>query len=80
MIEAAHGIALTLETVQADEVPAYVEIYVDDDLRAEGEVGPKRDFIVPVGSGAHQIELVLANPLTRNRSPRRVHIASITAL
>ncbi len=80
MIEAGHGIALTLETVQADEVPAYVEIYVDDDLRAEGEVGPKRDFIVPVGSGAHQIELVLANPLTRNRSPRRVHIASITAL
>jgi len=80
MIEASHGIALTLETAQTDEVPAYVEIYVDDDLRAEGEVGSRRDFIVPVGSGTHHIELVLTNPLTRNRSPRRVHIASITSL
>src|SRR5258706_4111239 len=81
MIEAEHGIALTLETAQTDEVPAYVEIYVDDALRAEGEVGPERDFIVPVGNaGTHQIELVLANPVTRNRSPRRIRIAGITAL
>jgi len=81
MIEAAHGVALTIETAQTDEVPAYVEIYVDDDLRAEGEIGPKRDFIVPVGSpGTHRIEVVLANPMTRNHSPRRVHIASITTL
>jgi hypothetical protein len=81
MMEAQHAIAVTLETAQSDEVPAYVEIYVDDDLRAEGEVGPKRDFVLPVGnSGVHQIELVLANPVTRNRAPRRVRIASITAL
>lgn len=81
MIEAEHGIALTIETVQTDDVQAYVEIYVDDALRAEGEVGPKRDFIVPVGNrGAHRIEVVLANPTTRNRFLRRVHIASITTL
>jgi hypothetical protein len=81
MIEAEHGIALTLETAQSDEIPAYVEIYVDDALRAEGEVGPERDFTVPVeNAGTHQIELVLANPMTRNRSPRRIRIASITAL
>ncbi len=81
MIEAEHGIALTIETVQTDDVPAYVEIYVDDALRAEGEVGPKRDFILPVGNrGSHRIEVVLANPMTRNRFPRRVHIASITTL
>jgi hypothetical protein len=81
MIEAEHGVALTIETTQTDEVPAYVEIYVDDDLRAEGEVGPKRDFTVPVGNpGTHRIEVVLANPMTRNHSPRRVHIASFTTL
>ncbi len=81
MIEAEHGVSLTLETAQTDEVPAYVEIYIDDALRAEGEVGPRRDFIVPVGNrGAHRIELVLANPTTRNSAPRRIHVASITAL
>jgi hypothetical protein len=81
MIEAEHGIALTIETVQTDNVQAYVEIYVDDTLRAEGEVGPKRDFTVPVGNrGAHRIEVVLANPMTRNGFARRVHIASITTL
>lgn len=81
VIEAGHGIALTIETVHTDEVPAYVEIYVDDALRAEGEVGPKRDFVVPAGTGGtHRIEVVLANPITRNLEPRRVHVASITTL
>lgn len=80
-IDAAHGVALRIETVQTDNVPAYVEIYLDDVLRAEGEVGPKRDFIVPVGNpGPHRVEVVLADPMTRNRFPRRLHIASITTL
>ncbi|MEA2236574.1 MAG: hypothetical protein QOC81_1298 [Thermoanaerobaculia bacterium] len=81
MIEADHGIALTLQTAQTDELPAYVEIYVDDVLRAEGEVGVKRDFIVPAGNrGTHRIEVMLANPVTRNLASRRVHVASITTL
>ncbi|HEX7677991.1 MAG TPA: hypothetical protein VF713_07705 [Thermoanaerobaculia bacterium] len=81
MIDAEHGVSLTLETAQTDEVPGYVEVYIDDDLRAEGEVGPRRNFIVPVGNrGAHRIELVLVNPATRNRAPRRIHITSLTAL
>jgi hypothetical protein len=81
MIDATHGIAMTIETVETDNVPAYVEIYVDDARRAEGEVGAKRDFVVPAGiPGAHRIEVVLANPLTRNQTRRRVHIASITSL
>jgi hypothetical protein len=81
MIEAEHGIGLTVETVHTDEVPAYVEIYVDDALRAEGEAGPRRDFVVPVGTpGRHRIEVVLANPMTRNLSQRSVRVASITTL
>lgn len=80
-IEAAHGVALTIETVQTDNVPAYVEIYLDDVLRAEGETGAKRDFLVPVGnSGLHRIEVVLANPMTRSLYHRRVRVATITTL
>lgn len=80
-IEADHGVALSIDTVATDNVPAYVEIYLDDALRAEGEVGPKRDFVVPVGyRGDHRVEVVLVNPTTRNASPRRVHISSITTL
>jgi hypothetical protein len=80
-IEADHAVALTIATVQTDSVPAYVEIYLDDVLRAEGEVGPKRDFVIPAGNrGTHRVEVVLANPMTRNRFPRRVHVASITTL
>ncbi len=80
-IEAEHGVALSIETVQTDNVPAYVEIYLDDILLAEGEVGAKRDFIVAVGNrGVHRVEVVLANPMTRNRSNRRIHVASITTL
>jgi hypothetical protein len=80
-IEAAHGVALRVETVQTDNFPAYVEIYADDVLRAEGEAGAERDFLVAVGSaGVHRIEVVLANPMTRNLYQRRVHIAKITTL
>jgi hypothetical protein len=80
-IDAAHGIALTIETVQSDNVPAYAEIYADDTLRAEGEVGANRDFVVAVGNpGPHRIEVVLANPMTRNLLQRRIHIARVTTL
>ena len=80
-IDAAHGVSLNIETVQTDNVPAYVEIYLDDIRLAEGEVGAKRDFIVPVGkAGVHRVEVLLANPTTRNRTPRRIRVASITTL
>jgi len=80
-IEADHGVALSIETKMTDNVPAYVEIYVDDALAAEGEVGARRDFILPAGGhGTHRVEVVLANPLTRNNEHRRIHIASITTL
>jgi hypothetical protein len=80
-IEAGHAVALTVESGQTDDVAAYAEIYVDDVLRAEGEVGARRDFIVPVGNpGTHRVEIVLANPRGRNGADRQLHIASITSL
>jgi hypothetical protein len=80
-IDAAHGVALSIETRQTDDDAAYAEIYVDDVLRGEGEVGAKRDFIVPAGApGTHRIEVVLANPRTRNGSNRRLRIVNVTTL
>jgi hypothetical protein len=80
-IEAGHAVSLAIEAVETDDVAAYAEIYVDDVLRAEGEVGARRDFIVPVGNpGTHRVEVVLANPRMRNGSARRLHIATITTL
>lgn len=80
-IDAKKGIALTIDTVRTDEVPAYVEIYVDDILNDEGEVGAKREFVIPVGSsGSHRIEVLLANSTTRNGAPRRIRVAKFTTL
>jgi hypothetical protein len=80
-IEASHAVSLTIETAQADDAGAYAEIYVDDALRAEENVGARRDFIVPVGNpGTHRVEVVLANPRTRNGAARRLHVVSITTL
>jgi hypothetical protein len=80
-IDAGHAIALNVETVETDNVPAYAELYVDDVLRGEGEVGARRDFIVPVGNpGTHRVEVVLANPATRNGTVRKLHISGVTTL
>ncbi len=80
-LEAGHAVSLTIETTHTDDVAAYAEIYVDDALRAEGEIGARRDFIVPVGNpGPHRIEVVLANPRTRNGAGRQLRVASITTL
>ncbi|MEA2570941.1 MAG: hypothetical protein QOI24_2942 [Acidobacteriota bacterium] len=63
---------LTLEMVQSDEVPPWVELYIDDALRDEGPIAPRRVFTVP--DGVHRVELRVANPMTRNRFRRRVKI------
>ena len=43
---AGETLRLELTTTQSDETPPYVEIYVDDALRAEGEVRDSRVFEV----------------------------------
>ncbi len=80
-IEAEHSVVLKIATTQTDNVPAYAEIYLDDVLSTEGEIGPLREFIIPVRTrGFHRVEVVLANPLTRNGLYRRLHLDSVTAL
>lgn len=65
---------LDLTNTQSDEIPPYVEIYVDDALRAEGRVEDTRAFEVPVQPGLHRVELRLINTHTRNGTQRRVRI------
>ena len=65
---------IALATTQSDEIAPYVEVYVDDGLRAEGEVREKRVFEVPAPRGVHRVELRLVNGYTRNGTQRRVGI------
>ncbi|HEX6098015.1 MAG TPA: hypothetical protein VF432_16935 [Thermoanaerobaculia bacterium] len=69
---AGDTLRLELTMTQSDETPPYVEVYVDDALRAEGAVKEARVFEVPVGRGVHRVELRLVNVLTRNGTGRRV--------
>jgi hypothetical protein len=71
---AGDRLRLELTATQSDETPPYVEIYVDDALRAEGAVKDARVFEVSVPRGVHRVELRLVNRLTRNGTGRRVGI------
>jgi hypothetical protein len=66
---------VTASVAQSDEVPPYVEIYVDDELVTEGEVNPSRVFEVHAPAGQHRTELRLVNPRTRNGIQRRVRLS-----
>ncbi|HEX8619210.1 MAG TPA: hypothetical protein VF911_16635 [Thermoanaerobaculia bacterium] len=68
-------LAVTLTVVQSDEVPLYVEIYVDGVLMAEGEVRDVRTFAPAVGAGMHRTEVRLVNPRTRNGIQRRARLS-----
>ncbi|HEY0160267.1 MAG TPA: hypothetical protein VGF28_23480 [Thermoanaerobaculia bacterium] len=65
---------LALSTVQSDEVPPYVEVYVDGALAAEGEVKEERAFTVG-STGRHRVEVRIVNPRTRNGIQRRVRLS-----
>ncbi len=69
--------SIGIETVKSDEVPPYVEIYVDDARVAEGEVVASRTFVVPARRGMHRLEVVVANARTRNATWRLVRVVSV---
>lgn len=71
---ASDALRVALATTQSDEIAPYVEVYVDDALRAEGEVREERVFEVPASRGVHRVELRLVNGYTRNGTQRRVGI------
>lgn len=63
---------LTLERVQSDEVPPYVEVYVDDRRVAEMPLPERATVEIP--GGDHRVEIDLVNPRTRNQLQRRLRI------
>jgi len=69
--------SITIETVKSDEVPPYVEIYVDDRRVAEGEVATAHSFALPAATGVHRLEVRIANPTTRNAEERIVRVVSV---
>lgn len=79
-IEANRAVALTVKTIDTDDVRPYVEVYVDGARRAEGPIDGEATFTVPVAPGAHQVEVRLANSITRNNVQRRVRITSLQVL
>lgn len=68
-------IRLEVSVGQSDQIPPYLELYVDDALVAEGEVQTTRVFEVPASPGLHRLEVRLVNRFTRNRIQRRVRLS-----
>jgi len=66
---------IAIAAAESDDVPPYVEIYLDDALVVEGTV--PATFALPPARGMHRIEIDVANPWTRNGTPRRVRIVSV---
>lgn len=67
-------LTITASVAQSDEVPPYVEIYVNDVLAAEGEVRNSKTFAIGA-AGANRTEVRLVNPRTRNDIQRRLRLS-----
>jgi hypothetical protein len=68
-------IRLDVTVTQTDELPPYVEVFIDDRRVAEGEVRDRRTFVVPAAPGVRSVEVRLANPRTRNGVQRRLRLS-----
>ncbi|MFZ2492371.1 MAG: hypothetical protein WA208_12895 [Thermoanaerobaculia bacterium] len=70
------SLPVRLSVVQSDEIPPYVEIYVDDRLVQETAVRSHAQLSIPLsGRGRHRIEILLVNPHTRTGVQRRLRVS-----
>lgn len=76
--ESARRVAVDVQKTESDNVPPYIEVFLDDRLVAEGEVGDSRRFEFDAPAGLHRVEVRLVNPLTRNLAHRRVRLSSLS--
>lgn len=67
-------LVLNVQNAQSDEIPPYVEIYVNDTLAAEGPIENARAFALNAAP-KQTVEVRLVNPYTRNRIQRRVRLS-----
>ncbi len=72
------AIRIDAEVVQTDQNAPYIEIYVDDERAAEGDVRDERRFVIPATKGAHQVEVRLVNSRMGNGTQRRVRLSRST--
>lgn len=74
-LDAAGAIRVEATATQTDENAPYLEVRVDDELRAEGAVAGTRVFSMEAGAGLHRIEVRLVNRWTRAGIQRRVSLS-----
>jgi hypothetical protein len=74
VVVAKSPLVVTVTAAESDDVPPYVEIYLDDQRVAEDAVAKPRRFEIDARRGTHRLEVLVANPVTRNRAARRVHV------
>ena len=60
---------------QSDEIPPYLEVYLDDKLVMEGEVRDEKTFAIDAAPGPHRMEVRLVNGTMRNGAQRRVRLS-----
>jgi hypothetical protein len=60
---------------QSDEIPPYIEVYLDDVLVMEGEVREVKPIAVDAAPGPHRTEVRLVNRTMRNGTQRRVRLS-----
>jgi hypothetical protein len=60
---------------QSDQIPPYLEVYLDDKLVMEGEVRDGETFAVEAAPGPHRTEVRLVNRTMRNGAQRRVRLS-----
>ena len=74
--QAGEPIAIDIQNAQSDEVPPYVEVYVNDVRVADGPVQDARHVRVPAPeAGLNRVDVRLVNPRTRNGLQRRVRLS-----
>jgi hypothetical protein len=75
-VDSTRAIEVVAESAQSDEVPPYVEVYVDDVLVEEGPIEDRRVFHLQASTAERtRLEMRLVNPMTRNRIQRRVRLS-----
>jgi hypothetical protein len=73
---ATHDEPLPLHVTQRDQVPPYVELFIDDLRVAETSVASETTLTLPLREGLHHVQLRIVNPVTIGNFQRRVRIGS----
>lgn len=75
-VAAPRTLTVRVTPVQSDEVPPYVEAFVDGVIVAEQPISSATTMNIPIATaGLHRVELRLVNRFTRNQAERRVRLS-----